>query len=327
MRSYLARQAGVNPVREFFLLWVLGRDLPGAVTVRPTDGESWPPETAEGGDEDNERHEMALRFSLAGVQLKFSAVQEAAGGLTIPAKGVGGSWIVKLPSTQFEGVPENEYAMMTLAGQIGMDVPEVRLIDLKDIGNLPSGIGSLKGKALAVRRFDRKADGSPVHIEDFAQIFGVYPGDKYEKASYRNIANVIGAEGSDADIAEFIRRLTYNTLIGNADMHLKNWSMIYKDRRSAALSPAYDLVSTIAFMPDNKAALNFSRTKRFDGFTQDELSHLAAKARLPETLTLRTAQETAAQFHEQWQKDRNHLGLTSEMIESLDKHLKSLPPL
>jgi len=54
----------------------------------------------------------------------------ATGGLTIPAEGVGGSWIVKLPSTSFESVPENEFAMMTLARMIGINVPEVRLIPL-----------------------------------------------------------------------------------------------------------------------------------------------------------------------------------------------------
>ena len=55
--------------------------------------------------------------------MKFSAVSEVSGGLTNPAKGVGGSWIVKLPSTKYDGVPENEYSMMTLARMIGMDVP------------------------------------------------------------------------------------------------------------------------------------------------------------------------------------------------------------
>ena len=48
MRDYLAERAGVNPVREFFLLWVLGQDLPGAITISPADGEAWPPETAGG---------------------------------------------------------------------------------------------------------------------------------------------------------------------------------------------------------------------------------------------------------------------------------------
>ena len=75
-----------------FLLWVLGDDLPGAVTVRPVDGEEWPPEAGEPLDEDavRWRDEKALRFSLAGVQLKFSAVTSSSDGLTIPAKGVGG---------------------------------------------------------------------------------------------------------------------------------------------------------------------------------------------------------------------------------------------
>src|SRR5690606_36431532 len=115
----------------------------------------------------------ALRFSLAGVQLKFSAFQNAGkgGGLTIPAEGVGGSWIVKLPSQQFTGVPENEFSMMTIAGMIGMEVPVINLIDLDAIAGIPEGVGELQGQALAVRRFDRTGDG-PVHTEDFAQVFG-----------------------------------------------------------------------------------------------------------------------------------------------------------
>ena len=130
--------------------------------------------------------------------------------------------------------------MMTLARLIGMDVPETRLVNIDEVGNLPEDIGNLSGQALAVKRFDRSDDGSAVHIEDFAQVFGVYPEDKYKRASARNIAAVIGAEGSEEDVAEFIRRLTFNVLIGNADMHLKNWSLIYPDRRNAALAPAYD---------------------------------------------------------------------------------------
>jgi serine/threonine-protein kinase HipA len=328
MRAYLAERAGVNPNREFFLLWVLGADLPGAITIRPADGEAWPPEEDDGqGDhrQDDDYRENALRFSLAGVQLKFSAINEASGGLTIPAKGVGGSWIVKLPSREFVGVPENEYSMMTLGRMIGMDVPAVQLIDVDGIRNLPEGIGTLKGQALAVERFDRLSDGTRVHTEDFAQVFGVYPEDKYKKANYRNIARVIGAEGSDSDITEFIRRLTFNALIGNADMHLKNWSLIYPDRRTAALAPAYDFVSTIAYIPDSKAALNVSRTKRFDEFTEDELSHLAAGAKLPEKLVLDSARETVALFHQHWQKEKKSLPLSAEAVKAIDAHVKNVP--
>ncbi len=130
---------------------------------------------------------------------------------------------------------------------------------------------------------------------------------------------------SEADIAEFIRRLTFNTLIGNADMHLKNWSMIYPDRRRAALAPAYDLVSTIPYIPDPKAALNVSRTKRFDEFSEDELSHLAAKARLPRKPVLDTARETVALFHQHWKTAKAGLPLASDVIKAIERHLKTIP--
>lgn len=326
MRTYLADRAGVNPEREFFLLWALGRDLPGAITVVPADGEAWPPD-ADNDDDDREddRGENALRFSLAGVQLKFSAVNEAAGGLTIPAHGVGGDWIVKLPSREFEGVPENEYSMMTLARLVGIDVPAVELLDLDAIGNLPEGIGELEGQAFAIERFDRLADGMPVHIEDFAQVFGIYPEYKYKKASYRNIAAVLSAEGGDDDIAEFIRRLVFNALIGNADMHLKNWSVIYPDKRQAALAPAYDLVSTVPYIPDENAALNVSRTKRFDQLNEDELSHLAAKAMIPEKLVLDTSRETVERFHEHWASEKNNLPLLAGVVDAVEAQLRKVP--
>jgi serine/threonine-protein kinase HipA len=327
MRDYLAKRAGVNPAREFFLLWVLGKDLPGAITIHPADAEAWPQDDTYNRDEDQKSKEAdhhALRFSLAGVQLKFSAVKNAAGGLTIPAEGVGGSWIIKLPSMRHDVVPQNEYAMMTLAAKIGMDVPKLRLVDLTSISGLPEGIVELKGQALAIKRFDRTTDG-PVHIEDFAQVFGIYPEDKYKKASYRNIAAVIAAEGGNDDVAEFIRRLVFNTLIGNADMHLKNWSLIYKDRRTASLSPAYDFVSTIHYIPDEKAALTYARTRRMDRFSRDELTYLADKARLPEKLVLDTAAETVARFHATWKSEKGNLPLSRDLVAAIEAHVKVVP--
>jgi serine/threonine-protein kinase HipA len=269
--------------------------------------------------------EMALRFSLAGVQIKFSAVNETTGGLTIPAQGIGGSWIVKLPSREFEGVPENEYSMMTLARLIGMNVPAIDLIEPSDIENLPQGVEGLNGKAFVIERFDRLSDGSLVQVEDFAQIFGVYPEQKYGKASMRNIATVLASETSNDDIAEFIRRLVFNTLIGNDDMHLKNWSVFYPDRRNAALSPAYDFVSTIPYIPGDKAALKFSRTKRFDEFSEDELSHLAAKAQLPETLVLDTARETVELFRQYWKTEKQNLPLALQIIIVIEDHIATVP--
>ena len=182
--------------------------------------------------------DQPLRFSLAGVQLKFSALMETSKGLTLPVNGVGGDWVVKLPSPRFDSVPENEYAMMTLAAAVGIDVPAVRLVATTDIGRLSRELPEAFGQSLAVRRFDRPRPGERVHIEDFAQVFNVYPENKYKRASYGSIARVLWLEAGEPAIVEFTRRLVFNVLIGNADAHLKNWSVIYPDGRSTTLAPA-----------------------------------------------------------------------------------------
>ncbi len=325
LRRYLAERAGVKSVREFFLLWMLGQDLPGAVTAQPADGEEYPPGTRNRYDQKEDSRKQILRFSLAGVQLKFSAIKNTRGGLTIPVQGIGGDRILKLPTRYFHALPENEYSMMELARLVGIDVPHVELIHVDLIENLPDGIEAFGTHAFLIDRFDRPASGSPVHMEDFAQIFGVYPDDKYDKASIRNIASIIRMEEKSQDIEEFIRRIVFNVLIGNADMHLKNWSLVYPDQRNASLAPAYDFVSTIHYIPDDKFALKFSRTKRFKEFSLGELSHLAGKARLPEKLVLDTARETVALFREIWRLEKHNLALSRDMIDSIDRHASTLP--
>jgi serine/threonine-protein kinase HipA len=317
LRKYLAERASVNQQREFFLLWALGQDLPGALSIHPADGEAMPPEAADSIEANGGN---ALRFSLAGVQLKFSAYKNAgkAGGLTIPAEGVGGSWIVKLPSQQYAGVPENEFSMMTIASKMGMDVPEIRLLELSEIGNIPEGIGELRGQALAIKRFDRTESG-PVHIEDFAQVFGVFPDDKYKKRSYRSIAEVLAIETTDADVAEYFRRLVFSTLIGNADMHLKNWSLIYPDGRTPMLAPAYDLLSTIPYIKDDGAALKYARTRKMAELSIDELRYMAAKARIPEKLVVSTALETVDRFRSIWAAEKAHLPLANAVIAAVEE--------
>jgi serine/threonine-protein kinase HipA len=74
-------------------------------------------------------------------------------------------------------------------------------------------------------------------------------------------ARVLWIETGEAGIVEFVRGLVFNALIGNADMHLKNWSLIYLNARDAQLSPAYDYVSTIAYLPDDALALKLVNTK------------------------------------------------------------------
>jgi serine/threonine-protein kinase HipA len=326
MRDYLAARAKTKPEREFFLMSVLGRDLPGALEIRPIDGAPLfdPDGNANVSSASEPDEVVVMRFSLAGIQLKFSAIKDARGGLTVPADGAGGSWIVKLPSAKFPHVPENEFSMMELARRIGIDVPKTALVPIKQIANLPKGLDAVGERAFTIKRFDRKADGQRVHIEDFAQVFDVYPERKYERASYRNIASVIWTETGQVGTVEFLRRFVFNALIGNADMHLKNWSLIYPDRRAAMLAPAYDFVSTVAYLPDDRLALTFMDSKEFSSLTLDQFRRFAEKARLPEKLTLDTVQETVSRFSQAW-RESGTLDIPATVRQAIDRHLPTLP--
>jgi serine/threonine-protein kinase HipA len=323
LREYLAALGGVDPDREFFLTWLLGADLPGAIEIRSVDGN--PPPAADDEGQRARSDEQPLRFSLAGVQLKFSALMETSKGLTLPVNGIGGDWLVKLPSPRFEAVPENEYAMMTLAAAVGIDVPEVRLVATKDIGRLPQDLPEAFGQSLAVRRFDRPSAGDRVHIEDFAQVFGVYPEDKYKKASYGSIGRVLWLEAGEEAVTEYTRRLVFNTLIGNADAHLKNWSLIYPDRRNAKLAPAYDLVGTIPYIPNDRLALSLGETKDFTQVNLDRFRRLAERADLPVGVVLQTARETAAKVRDLWPTHEPLRAVPDRIREAVAAHMATVP--
>jgi serine/threonine-protein kinase HipA len=324
LRDYLARRSGVKALREYPLLTQLGSDLPGAVRAIPVEPQEAP---SEGVDEKGvaAHAKRQLRFSLAGVQLKFSAVKNhnKNGGLTIPVSGTGGDWIIKLPSARHPDLPEAEFAAMSLASALGMEVPDIDLLPLDQIEGLPDEINRYGTSAYAIRRFDRTESG-PVHIEDFAQVYGVYADEKYENASYREILSVLAVETDEASVVEFIRRLTYCVLIGNGDMHLKNWSLIYSDRRRPLLAPAYDLLSTVAYIPEDESALKFHRSREWDSYTYDALEIIADKTRLPSHLVVSTARETVERFDELWEKEKDHLPFSPDVRAAITRHRKRL---
>jgi serine/threonine-protein kinase HipA len=324
LRTYLAQRASVDPEREFFLLAVLGADLPGAVTATPfTSGDraaAAQPAPKRGPDRTTD---TALRFSLAGVQLKFSAIMEAAGGLTVPADGMGGSWIVKVPSMRFPAVPENEYVMLALARAIGIAVPRTRLADLAEIKGLPEDTAYMDGKALAVERFDRGPGGQRIHMEDFAQVFGLFPADKYGRRSYGNIAAVLWAETGEAGTYDFVRRLVFSVLIGNGDMHLKNWSLLYPDGRTPVLSPAYDYVATLPYMPDDQLALNFGRDRSMREIRAEQLRRFADTAGLPVSPLSRLVTETVERTVEAWRALQEKDLLPANLREAIDRQINT----
>ena len=330
LRSYLAAKSDVNEFRDYPLLTLLGRDLPGAVEMMVetphTSNTAYQsvydhPSTATDADE--------LRFSLAGVQLKISAVLAPRGGLTIPAHGLGGDWIVKLPSSTFPGMPQNEYSMLRLASMSGIDVPESRLIPTSEIEGIPHDFPDNtmnEHEYLAVRRFDRPSLGVKTHVEDFAQVFKLYPERKYERYGYVAIGRVLATFGSKASIEQFARRLVFSALIGNADMHLKNWSLIYSDRKSPELAPAYDLVSTVGYLRDDSMALRFAPgVKRWNELTMTAFQSLASRIEIHQSGLIAPVQDTIDRFLDAWRTEQSHLPISTSVATSINEQLKSVP--
>ena len=126
-------------------------------------------------------------------------------------------------------------------------------------------------------------------------------------------------------MAEFIRRLVFNALIGNADMHLKNWSLMYPDQKNAVLAPGYDFVSTIAYIPDTNMALKLGRSKAMRDLSLDQLSYMAGKARVPEKLVLGTAKETVERFMDIWRDGYISRVFNSKSIDEINKLLGLIP--
>lgn len=267
LRRHLEQIGGVDKGDDFGLLSVCGTDLPGAVYVEqaPLDPQS----VAGIVTQNNDALEPTVTpvalpeaTSLSGVQPKLSLVQAPGGryvARTRDAKGV--HIIAKLPTVEYPLLPQVEELSMRLADVAGVDVCEVALAPLERIeADQPYVLGD--GKLfLAVRRFDR--DGKRhLHCEDFAQILGVAPGEKYshERASYANILNVLMQTpglGVPA-VHEMLRRMVVNDLLGNFDGHLKNYGLLYRDGTTPELSPAYDVVAYAAYLTGRGHALKFT---------------------------------------------------------------------
>jgi serine/threonine-protein kinase HipA len=186
-------------------------------------------------------------------------------------------------------------------------------------------LGPLAGSALAVRRFDRSTDGPRIHIEDFAQVFGLYPRDKYGSASSEDIARVLRAESGTDTCLEFVRRLTFTLLIGNADMHVKNWSLRYADGRTPSLSPAYDQVATVAFLPDATLALSLGGESAMVRVTLETFDRFAARSSLPLSAVRDVVVDTVRQFRDVWEQHPAIGMLPREHRTAIEAHLASLP--
>ena len=206
-------------------------------------------------------------------------------GLTLPASGRGGDWIVKLPDAEFPSVPEAEYAAMEWARASGIDVPDLELVTFAQLSGIPPlrGAHAEAALCLAIRRFDRVEGGGRIHIEDFAQVFGRAPSQKYNEhltaavppIGFETVARAVATYAPE-DRRELVRRLVFMVLSGNADAHLKNWSFIYRDGQRPRLAPAYDLVPTVVFPEtSDRLALPLFGDSDFGAITPSAFARLA----------------------------------------------------
>ncbi|MCY4095531.1 MAG: HipA domain-containing protein [Gammaproteobacteria bacterium] len=322
--NYLANAAGVRETQEFELLEFLGADLPGAVVVSREDERSERPiqPSADVSDSDD------LRFSLAGVQLKLSALVKQGRRLTIPAQGLGGDWIVKLPSAAYARMPENEYSVMMMASRVGIAIPETYLVPVGEIEGLPREFADIRqSNAIAIRRFDRGL-GRRIHAEDFAQAFGQRPIDKYNpQLNYTDVTQLVAHVCGENDAIDVSKRLMFSAIVGNGDMHLKNWSFIYPDGRKPELSPAYDFLCTTVYLPEDDLALKLGSARHWKNLTLDDFNAVADGAGLDRDSFVNAAVETVLKFREGWDDCAKSLEVDQALKHSIERQMRTCPAI
>ena len=331
LRDLIVEAARLEAGDDLALLTFVGRDLAGAVSIRNVaDHEaSWPlPEPlASAVEAEAAAVSEGLRFSLAGVQLKFSMLREG-DRLTMPAKDRDGEWIVKLDSPTFPQLPENEFSMLEWARAAGFNVPECHLHTIEDVEGFPQRYAPSHTRALAIRRYDRLPHGRRVHQEDFAQAVGLPPKRKYDQITHEVMANLARRFIDEEAVAELVRRLVFTVASGNNDAHLKNWSLIYPDTIRAQWSPLYDQVATVAWeVPDRQLALKLAGVKEFSRIDRSTFERFAQRAQIDQRRVLELVHKTLEHLRTTWRAIAPDLPLHKTHVAALREHWRKTPLL
>lgn len=162
--------------------------------------------------------------------------------------------IVKSGRQEYPGLAANEFLCMSIAKASGLEVPEFYLSDNKEL--------------FVMQRFDRTPDGTPIGFEDMAVLAGFSSREKY-KTSYTHVARLIEAFASGPHVIPSLQALfdmvALSCVVGNGDAHLKNFGLLYTDptTNDCRLAPAFDLVNTTAYIPEDVLALDLCGQKSF----------------------------------------------------------------
>lgn len=329
LRELMAQGLKTHVDNEFQLLSYLGDDLPGALMAEPMEPEEVPQSVLSTHGTAKpvrfDRLSYQNKFSLAGVQMKFS-MKEIDGRYNLATNDGLGDWIIKTPSTQHKDVPLNEYTAMKLASMVGVDIPPVKLVEMNKLDNLPPINLPNEELAFAIKRFDRE-DGTRIHMEDFAQVFVKYPHEKYASGNYEQIGRVLyrfSGEGL-ADVQQLARRLLVNILLANGDAHLKNWSLLYADKITPRLSPAYDIVTTRVYIQgERQYALNLGKTKNWYGVSYNNFRSWAEHSDIPWRAIKPHLDDVMERARALWPDGLRNLPMNNVHKDELRRHWRAL---
>lgn len=202
------------------------------------------------------REIVSASTTVTGVQAKLSldiARSKAGEPQRFTIVGLWGRFILKPQTDRFANLPENEDLTMHMAEAAGIKTVPHSLIRFAD-----------RELCYITRRVDRTKKGAKIAMEDMCQLSERLTEDKY-KGSYERIAKLIRRYSSAPllDVVNFWEVVLFSWLTGNADMHLKNFSL-FQPAENYILAPAYDLLSTALAMPedDEELALTLNGKKK-----------------------------------------------------------------
>ena len=222
-------------------------------------------------------------FTVPGVQKKLSLhlTEGTSPRLTLVNYPTG--YILKPQTEEYETLPEAEYLVMQMAKQVGIKTVPFALIKMNSKGEL----------AYITKRIDRaNVDGKMqmLAMEDFCQLEERLTEDKY-KGSYERCAKVIKKYSSMAkfDLTELYLRLVFSFVIGNSDMHLKNFSLIENPNRPGeySLSRRYDLLPVNVILPADTEETALTLNGKKKNLRKKDFMALAFNIKLDEKIATR----------------------------------------
>lgn len=344
-RDHVAALRKCDPKDHFEMLAACGLDLPGNVFALPL--ELTRDELAHYVTQDADSLEMSVTadpmaegVSLSGVQPKVGVIYE--GGHYVGRTKMQDTHIIaKLPVVDQPRLPEVEELSLRLAAAAGATVTEARLEPLEKLAvehGYDLGDADRKTNFLAVIRYDRAPGQKRVHTEDFAQVLGAAPEQKYTGGTYLDVASVMMGFASlgEPAVHELLRRLVINEMLGNPDMHLKNIGLWYPDGETPELPPAYDIVAYSAYNKRSGHALHIMppellpQPKRAEGgraakpsISPAVVRRFCAELGIPEKPASRVVRETVEAGVAKWPDMIEESLLTDQQKERLLSYFKS----